>query len=162
MTMAIMFPLTSVANIFTDNDEIVYSPADCEAVTSATSACNAGDETFCAFLGRWNSDAGFRRERLRVTANTPDFLGDTPAERLKAMTESLDYFDGYVPVPLAHHPSARQEEECESMATFFGVAADTVGYINTIECGEEGGSAGILGFERIDGKWYLTCIALAG
>jgi len=166
LTAIIIALLATVAvadaqNVFVDTVIGTYQSASCNAVVSDESPCNSGPEKFISFLADWNTNPEFRKERLKVTAYTPGMPGDTPEEQLEDMTKSLEFLQYYVPIPLRAHKTVKADG-CETLATFFAVSADTVGFVNTIECGDEGGSAGTLGFVRVDGKWYLSCIALAG
>jgi len=139
-----------------------YQTKSCALVASATSACNQGTEPFSVFIKKWNTSAQFRENRVKVTANTPEYIGDTPSERKQALINRLEFLESYIGgFPLKPH-KLRKSNGCRSYATYYTVTADRVAFRNSEECDEFGGSAGMVGFERIEGKWYLTYIELAG
>lgn len=152
----------SAGSLFTCTEVTSYQPQSCNLVLSQSAACNKGDEPFSSFIKKWETDESFRKSRLTCSGNTPEFLGDTDEERKENMLGQLayveDYIGGYPVRPAKKH----RAYGCTRFATYFAVTADTVGFHYESECGEEGGSTAILGFERINGKWYLSCLALAG
>lgn len=155
----------SAESIFTCSEITGYKPRSCSLVNAKTSACNQGAEPFSVFIQKWNSDAEFRKARIAYSANTPDFLGDTEKECIDNMMNQLSFAESYVGgFPIKAAKKHRDRYGCSAYATYFAVTADTVGFRYEYMCeGEDGGgSAGILGFERINGKWQMTCLALAG
>ena len=146
-------------------DVFDYQSKSCQAVTSATSACNKGAESFSSFIKRWNSSKTFRKTRVAVTANTHSFSGaTTKSAKKKEILEYLDMASGMLPLKVY---KSRISNDCKEYATWFGVTANRVGWKFSEDCSIDpesdfGGSDAVFGFERIGGKWYLTCILLAG
>lgn len=148
-------------SIFFEKAPQSYQPKNSAAAVAPGSACNQGSEPFTTFLKSWNKSAAFRAERLRLTANTPEYFG-SDADRMQYLRDQVKVMtDGYVTLPLKAHRKVRRNGGV-IWASYFAVGANHVGFAEYSDYGDSGGGGAILGFERIDGKWYLTCLMLAG
>lgn len=146
LAMAII-AISASAQISTSN--FPESPSSYSAKQSAlaiapTSACNKGVEPFTSFLKKWNTNATFRKER--VMGLSDDW--NSAEENKQNILNGLNYLTDYKVLPVAAKPG-----KYGTFRTFFGVTANTVGY------SKEGV---MIHFQRVDGKWYVTFLGLAG
>ncbi len=115
-----------------------YLATQSKLATSPTSPCNKGEEPFITFLKKWNTDAAFRKERVKT-----DEI-NAPYDKEKILNQ-MPYIKQYKALPVAAN--------ARTGSTFFAVAADYVGFHF---------SSGYIFFQRIDGKWYVIDLGLAG
>lgn len=146
--MALMvFAISAFAQIptsqFPENPD-KYLAKQSALATAPTSACNKGEEPFTSFLKKWNADASFRNDRVMGLAddwNTADESKDNILRALKLLAT-------YKGLPVAAKPG-----KWGVFRTFYGVTANTVGYCK---------DGVIINFQRVNGKWYVTFLGLAG
>lgn len=127
---------------------------ECAKVTSATSQCNTGTEPFSQFLLKFKTDRAFRHSRINVAEEygNPEWMAEN-SNMIKEWTDSFKF------------PVYQRKTKCnKSYATWYGVEKDIVYYVeNEVRpCADECGSTVLIIFRRIDGKWYLTNMMLAG
>lgn len=122
-----------------------YLPKQSALAMSPTAACNQGEEPFKDFIRKWNASEALRKERVYAEE------GDIDIYRYQ-----LDGLEVYGVLPVAAGKSVFVKTGGGKMRTyrsFYNVTANTVGFC------QEGCN---LNFARIDGKWYLVFIGLAG
>lgn len=109
-----------------------------------TSECNKGNEPFTTFLKKWNTSSSFRQER--VMGLSDDW--NTADENKSQILSGMQYLKEYKALPVASKPG-----KWGVFRSFFGVTANTVGYCK---------DGVVIHFQRVDGKWYVTFLGLAG
>lgn len=119
-----------------------YLATQSKLATSPTSPCNKGEEPFITFLKKWNTDAAFRKERVKTADNQPFF---DAADKKEMILNQMPYLKQYKALPVAAN--------ARTGSTFYAVAADYVGFTFM---------GGYICFQRIDGKWYVIDLGLAG
>lgn len=127
-----------------------FDAGDCAAVRNPESPCNQGDEPFSQFIAKFNKDKKFRQERLNPLGMHSAIPGDSEEAKLADLKANLKRFSGKVaPVQL------RRTYNSVRWATYYAVAPNIVGFYSVEETSGER-TEYILGFERINGLWYLT------
>lgn len=118
-----------------------YLAKQSNLVTAATSSCNQGKEPFITFLKKWNTSSEFRKERIK-TVSTEFMSADDSREMI---LNSLKFLADYKVLPVAANAAKKR--------TFYAVDANHVGF-HQAGC--------MIQFQRIDGKWYVISLGLAG
>lgn len=127
-----------------------YQPAMNKKIISRKTPCNQGPEAFMDFIPKFRKNATFRKSRIAIPAE--DEIGNSSAA----------FFGAWEII--------KAEKGIENGAQFFGtwydVRPDSVCFHfeewNIDPETDWGGSSGFFRFQRIDGKWYLTGIMVAG
>ncbi|MDE6553172.1 MAG: hypothetical protein K2K98_09490 [Muribaculaceae bacterium] len=123
-----------------------YLPAMTKIIISADSPCNIDGEAFKDFIPRFRKDKAFRDSRLKLSSEMEN--------------TSMEWFDNF-----AILKASSKNTRCDkSFGTWFNVSADEVcfQYNDVILCNGDGGGSVNARFQRIDGKWYLTGLMIAG
>lgn len=135
---------------FMENAPDGYLPSNTKIITSRTSPCNQGEEAFMDFIPKFRTDKAFRNTRIRIDEND------------EIAKSSVEWFDNWQIIKAGKGRTATEKY----WGTWYNVSKDAVCFAYTNEPtdpnAEWGGSGAYFSFRRIDGKWYLTGIALAG
>lgn len=128
-----------------------YLPKATQLIISPTSACNQNGEAFKDFIPKFRNDATFRLSRVKFDSE----------ENLEWAYNTLGYWTtGY-----QLFKAVQRKQRCDkSFGTWYNVSANEIyfQYEDVLPCDEDGGSEMRARFQRIDGKWYLTGLMLAG
>lgn len=142
------FAVTAQDMSWMDNSPEKYLPAMTREVVSRTSACNQGEEAFMDFIPKFRTDKSFRDTRVKF-------------DKEDQMSElSFKYFDNF-----AILKASKKNTRCDkSYGTWYNVSANEVcfRYDDVLLCSEAGGGSVSARFQRIDGKWYITALMVAG
>lgn len=127
-----------------------YLPAMTKKIISRETPCNQGEEAFMDFIPKFRKDEVFRKSRIAIPKE--DEIGSSSAE----------YFGGWEIIKAKKGKTTG----VQFFGTWYDVKPDNVCF-HYEECptdpnAEWGGSSAFFRFQRIDGKWYLTGIMLAG
>lgn len=139
--MLVMLPALALEKADFGSIPEKYLPRQCALVASPTSACNQGDEPFSTFIAKWNKSKKFREERIYA-------FDDFERESIGYQFPAINI---YGLLPMAPKKGVRKYK------TYFSVTANTVGFYSYSIDG-----AGWIQFQRIDGKWYVVGLAVAG
>lgn len=142
LLVTLFLTLAASAQKWMDSVPETYQTKDCQEVASASSACNQGEEPFSAFLRKFNMSPRYRESRIKFTDNTLEFLRED-----NMFATMLSHLKDYGVLPL------RAVKSKSRLATWHNVSENMVCYY---------GPGVLLCFERIDGKWYVTGVNLAG
>lgn len=120
--------------------------ANTRIITNRQSPCNQGGEAFMDFIPKFRTDKAFRDSRAKF-GDEGGWYGD------------LDWIaDDLTPY--------QKNERCDkSYGTWYNISENEVCFYSTnvFTCDyDEGGSDMWFRFQRIDGKWYITGIRMAG
>jgi len=129
-----------------------YLPSATQMVISATSPCNQGDEAFKNFIPKFRTNKQFRDSRIKFS----DEMGATMFEMLADCNNGNGY---------ALLKAVKKNTRCDkSYGTWYNISADEVCFVynDVLPCDEYGGGSVMARFQRIDGKWYITDIRMAG
>lgn len=150
--MAALMSLACYALDFSwmENAPEKYLPATTTVIVTRTSPCNQGDEAFMDFIPKFRKDKAFRNSRLKFAAD--DEMGPQMAQM----------FDNWSLVKAGKGVS----DGCKYYATWYNVSADEVCFKYEdwpADPNADWGGSGIYArFRRIDGKWYLIGLQIAG
>ena len=129
-----------------------YLPAMTDKVISRASACNQGEEAFMDFIPKFRTDAKLRGERIKLD----------PEDEMGKLT--LDNFENWNIIKAGKGVNKR--EGLKYYGTWFNVSENMVCFRYSDEPtdpnAEWGGSGALFCFQRIEGKWYLTSVMMAG
>lgn len=146
------FGLCAQVNAWMEKAPGKYLPATTRTIITSTSACNQGSEAFMNFIPKFRTDKKFRNSRIRLAAD--DEMG----------ASSVEFFENWQIIKAGKGVNRR--EGYRYFGTWYSVTADNVCFeyqdYPTDPNAEWGGSSAQFRFQRIDGKWYLTGIMLAG
>lgn len=157
ITLLLMFVGVFAMNAQDDSDWYCnapekYQPANTTIIVTRTSPCNQGEEAFMDFIPKFRTDKAFRNQRIRMAAD--DEMGKMIAKG----------FDNWSCVKAGK--KVNRQEGWKSVGTWYDVSADQVCFRSdeypTDPNAEWGGSTAMFRFQRINGKWYLTGIQVAG
>lgn len=141
-----------VDNEWTFNAPEKYQPATTQVIVIRTSPCNQGEEAFMDFIPKFRKEKVFRDRRIKLSAD--DEYGRMCAGN----------FDNWSIVKAGKGVNKR--DGYGYFGTWYNVSADNVCFIYndwpTDPDSPWGGSGAYFRFQRIDGKWFLTGIQLAG
>jgi len=127
-----------------------YLPKATQEIVSRESPCNQGDEAFMDFIPKFRTDKSFRDSRTKFAED--DEIGPTSLDGLAYWNNG----NGYV---LLKAKNAKN-----FYCTWFDVSENEVCFQMEEEGdGEYYGGCGMFArFQRIDGKWYITNMMMAG
>ncbi|MCH5318773.1 MAG: hypothetical protein J1E38_03580 [Paramuribaculum sp.] len=131
-----------------------YLPKNTQIVISPESPCNQNGEAFKDFIPKFRTDKAFRDSRVKFDAD--DEMGKMSFKML------ADYNDGKGYQLLK---AVQKKLRCDkSFGTWYNVSENEVcfRYEDVLPCNDWGGGSVTARFQRIDGKWYLTGVMLAG
>lgn len=127
-----------------------YLPGMTKEIISRESPCNQGEEAFMDFIPKFRKNATFRKSRIAIHAE--DEMGASVAQA----------YDSWGIVKAKRGT----ENGVRFFGTWYNVRPDSVCFHYeewpTDPDSPWGGSAAFFRFQRINGKWYLTGIMVAG
>lgn len=130
-----------------------YNSATTQVIITRTSPCNQGQEAFMDFIPRFRTDKAFRKSRGMFT---PD---DEMAQTI------FDNFDNWSIIKAGK--GVNKKEGYRYYGTWFSVSENMVCFQREeLPASPDqdlwGGSGSYFRFQRVNGKWYLTGIVMAG
>ena len=129
-----------------------YLPAMTKQIISRESSVNQGEEAFMDFIPKFRTNKAFRNSRIKYTG--------TDEDQKEMFTNSVKLFENWSIIK-----GARKNTRCDkSWGSWNVVSADEIcfSYNDDLPCDEWGGGGVVARFQRIDGKWYLTGLMIAG
>lgn len=135
-----------------------YNSAQSDKALSATSPCNTDGEAFSEFFARFKKDRGFRHKRAMFDIELFKQNGFPPSQAKEAKT-SLGFFGDYGQLKVGPFNTDCKTE----YGTFYDVTADEVKYIWRVDnrCTDYESGCYVT-FRRIERKWYIVYLVMAG
>ncbi len=129
-----------------------YLPAMTKQVISRESPVNQGEEAFMDFIPKFRTNKAFRNSRIKYDG--------TDEDQKEMFTNMVNWFENWSIIK-----GARKNTRCDkSWGSWNIISADEIcfRYMDDLPCDEFGGGSVDARFQRIDGKWYLTNLSIAG
>lgn len=149
--VSIVFFSFAQSQSWIDSAPAKYLPKASKEIKSPDSACNQGYESFKDFLHNFIKSKDFRISRSKF--ENPE-QGETDLEILEEWNDGFYIFKAF-----------QNKKRCDkSYGTWYNVSENEVcfKYEDVLPCEDAGGSMMIARFQRINGKWFITNLFLAG
>lgn len=151
LLLMMALPLMVKAQDFSwmDNAPGKYLPKATQEIVNRESPCNQGEEAFMDFIPKFRTDKAFRNSRAKFAED--DEMGKMSLEMLGDWNNG----NGYALL--------KAKNTKRMYCTWYNVSANEVCLkMEEFGYGEWGGSSMFARFQRIDGKWYMTGLMMAG
>ncbi len=156
-SLVVLFALFSVTlsaqSYFENKTPYQYLSQQTKIVNNPVSTCNKGAEPFSVFRKKWNSDYAFRRARVKDVRNCRIDAGSATAQ-LNYLREGVSGLQEEN-FKISAYPTKRVDGG-SSWRSYFGVNANYVGVCDYFNSDDGWEASLVLGFMRIEGKWYLV------
>lgn len=150
LMMMILMPAFAQDYEWIETSPSEYQPAATQQIINRKSPCNQGEEAFMDFIPKFRTDKKFRDSRMKFEENE---------ESNMMMMEALQDWNTGNGFALFKAKKGK-----DYYCTWYNVSADQVCFrMEETEEDEYGGGSAIMArFQRIDGKWYITGLLMAG